>query len=172
MVETNPPQPLPDSIDLAELADPVAAVVAAELTARFVQLCMGQAEPMVARLAKNEVTLRKPGGRDLEKMTVAQLLYRQIDSKVFRQLSRTVPLSHAEFALSRIEILLREQFADVAGTAADYLLSDGRDAAIQMTAVAATMAAREVRRGMVEIIGRTREMDDREVEERENDEEA
>jgi hypothetical protein len=159
MFETTPPQPLPDGVDLAdlaELADPVAAVVAAELTARFIQLCMGQAEPVVSRLARSEVTLRKPGGIDLEKMTLAQLLYRQIEAKVFRQLSRTVPLSHAEFALSRIEVLLREQFADVVGTAASYLLSDGRDVAIQMTAVAATMAAREVRRGMVGIIGQTR----------------
>ena len=159
MFETTPPQPLPDGVDLvdlAELADPVAAVVAAELTARFIQLCMGQAEPVVSRLARSEVTLRKPGGIDLEKMTLAQLLYRQIETKVFRQLSRTVPLSHAEFALSRIEILLREQFADVVGTAASYLLSDGRDVAIQMAAVATTMAAREVRRGMVGIIGHTR----------------
>ena len=143
MFETTPPQPLPDGVDLAdlaELADPVAAVVAAELTARFIQLCMGQAEPVVSRLARSEVTLRKPGGIDLEKMTLAQLLYRQIETKVFRQLSRTVPLSHAEFALSRIEILLREQFADVVGTAASYLLSDGRDVAIQMAAVATTMA--------------------------------
>lgn len=160
MFETTPPQPMPDSIDLAELADPVAAVVAAELTGRFIQLCMGQAEPVVARLARNEVTLRKPGGIDLEKMTLAQLLYRQIDSKVFRQLSRTVPLSHAEFALSRIEVLLREQFADVVGTAASYLLTDGRDVAIQMVAVATTMAARDVRRRMVEIIGQTREEDE------------
>ena len=67
-----------------------------------------------------------------------------------------MPLSHAEFALSRIEILLREQFADVVGTAASYLLSDGRDVAIQMAAVATTMAARGVRRGMVGIIGQTR----------------
>ncbi len=159
MFETTPPQPLPDSIevaDLAELADPLAGVVAAELTGRFVQLCMGQAEPLVARLARSEVTLRKPGGIDLEKMTLARLLYRQIEAKVFRQLSRTVPLSHAEFALSRIEVLLREQFADVVGTAASYLLSDGRDAAIQMAAVATTMAARKVRSGMFEIIGRTR----------------
>ena len=160
MFETTPPRPMPDSIDLAELADPVAAVVAAELTGRFIQLCMGQAEPVVARLARNEVTLRKPGGIDLEKMTLAQLLYRQIDSKVFRQLSRTVPLSHAEFALSRIEVLLREQFADVVGTAASYLLTDGRDVAIQMVAVATTMAARDVRRRMVEIIGQTREEDE------------
>jgi hypothetical protein len=44
----------------------------------------------------------------------------------------------------------------VVGTEASSLLIDGRDVAIQMTAVAATMAAREVRRGMVGIIGQTR----------------
>lgn len=163
MFETTPPQPLPDSTDLAdltELSDPLAAVVAAELTGRFIRLCMGQAEPVVARLARSEVTLRKPGGMDLEKMTIAQLMYRQIDATVFRQLSRTVPLSHAEFALSRIEVLLREQFADVVGTTASYLLSDGRDIAIQMAAVATTMAAREVRSGIFEIIGQTRIADE------------
>jgi len=154
--ETTPFPPLPDSIDITELTDPVASVIAAELTDRFVRLSMGQTEPVVARLARNEATLRKPGGIDLEKMTVAQLLYRRIETAVFRQLSLTVPLSHAEFALSRIEVLLREQFAEITGTAASYLLSDGRDAAIQMATVATTMAAREVRSGLVGIIGCTR----------------
>lgn len=40
------------------------------------------------------------------------------------------------------------QFEDAVGTAISYLLSDGRDVAIQMTAVAATMAGNEVRDGM------------------------
>ena len=43
----------------------MAGVVAAELTARFIRLCMGQTESMVARLARNEVALRKPGGIEL-----------------------------------------------------------------------------------------------------------
>lgn len=37
MFETTPPQPLPGSIDPAELADPVAAVIAAEVTGRTSQ---------------------------------------------------------------------------------------------------------------------------------------
>ena len=155
MSETTPPAS--DSCDLADLADPVAAVVAVELTSRFVRLCMCQTEPIVARLARNEPTLRKPGGLDLYKRTVAQRLYRLIDAEVFAELSAAVPLSHAEFALSRIEVLLRRQFADVVGTAASYLLSDGRDAAIQMATVATTMAAREVRTQVAVIIGQTRE---------------
>jgi hypothetical protein len=153
--ETTPPAP--DSCDLADLADPVAAVVAVELTSRFVRLCMCQTEPIVARLSRNEATLRKPGGLELDKRTVAQRLYRLIDAEVFGELSAAVPLSRAEFALSRIEVLLRRQFADVVGTAASYLLSDGRDAAIQMATVATTMAAREVRTQVAEIIGQTRE---------------
>jgi len=37
MFETTPPQPLSESIDPAELADPVAAVIAAEVTGRTCQ---------------------------------------------------------------------------------------------------------------------------------------
>ena len=37
MFETTLPQPLPGSIDPAELADPVAAVIAAEVTGRTSQ---------------------------------------------------------------------------------------------------------------------------------------
>ena len=162
MFETTPP-PSPqqdvDPADLADLSDPVAAVVAVELTRRFIQLCMHQTEPVVTRLARRETTLRQPGGIELEKRTIAQRLYRAIDPEVFALMPPCVPLAHAEAALSLIEVLLREQFADVAGTAASYLLSDGREAAIQMAAVATTMAAREVRRGVIHIIGQTREAD-------------
>lgn len=159
MVETTPPQPLPDSIDVAELADPLAAVVAVELTSSFVRLCMCQAEPLVARLARNEPNLRRVGGVELEKRISALRLYRAIDAEVFGLLARAVPLSHAADALSRVEVLLREQFADVAGTAASYLLSDDREVAIQMAAVATTMAARQVRRQVVGIIAGARDPD-------------
>jgi hypothetical protein len=171
MPETTPPQPSPDAIDLTdltdltELADPVAAVVAVEMTTSFVRLCLCQTEPMVARLACNEATLRKPGGLELEKRTLSKELYRLIDRTVFRQLSAAVPLSHAEFALSRVETMLREQFAEIAGTAASYLLTDDRDTAIQMAAVAITMAAREVRAQVADVIAATRQRDEPEDEE-------
>jgi hypothetical protein len=171
MPETTPPQPSPDAIDLtdltdlADLADPVAAVVAVEMTTSFVRLCLCQTEPMVARLACNEATLRKPGGLELEKRTLSKELYRLIDRTVFRQLSAAVPLSHAEFALSRVETMLREQFAEIAGTAASDLLTDDRDTAIQMAAVAITMAAREVRAQVADVIAATRQRDEPEDEE-------
>ena len=171
MPETTPPQPSPDAIDLtdltdlADLADPVAAVVAVEMTTSFVRLCLCQTEPMVARLACNEATLRKPGGLELEKRTLSKELYRLSDRTVFRQLSAAVPLSHAEFALSRVETMLREQFAEIAGTAASYLLTDDRDTAIQMAAVAITMAAREVRAQVADVIAATRQRDEPEDEE-------
>ncbi|MCE9516943.1 MAG: hypothetical protein K8R24_13610 [Mycobacterium sp.] len=171
MPETTPPQPSPDAIDLtdltdlADLADPVAVVVAVEMTTSFVRLCLCQTEPMVARLACNEATLRKPGGLELEKRTLSKELYRLIDRTVFRQLSAAVPLSHAEFALSRVETMLREQFAEIAGTAASYLLTDDRDTAIQMAAVAITMAAREVRAQVADVIAATRQRDEPEDEE-------
>ena len=155
MPDTTPPAP--DSCDLADLTDPVAAVVAVEVARSFLQLCMCQTEPMVARLAHNEAALRRPGGIELDKRTVAQRLYRRIDAEVFAKLSAAVPLSPAEFALSRIETMLRRQFAEVVGTAASYLLSDGRDAAIQMATVATTMAARDVRAEIAAIIGQTRD---------------
>jgi hypothetical protein len=156
MFETTPPQPLPDSVDLADLDDPLAGVVAAELTSCFVQLCMCSTEPIVAKLAGQQVMLAKPGGIALSKRVYAQLMYRRIDADVFHLLRGCVPLEHAEFALARIEALLRERFADVVDTAASYVLSDDREVAIQMATVATTMAAREVRSGIAEIIGQTR----------------
>lgn len=162
MFETTPPQTPagPDDIDLTELEDPVAGVIAAELASCFVQLCMCSTEPVVAKLAGQESMLRKPGGIDLSKRVFAQQLYRRIDADVFHLLRRCVPLAHAEFALSRIEVLLREQFADVVETAASYLLSDDREVAIQMATVATTMAAREVRSQVAGIIGQTRQFED------------
>lgn len=163
MFETTPPQmpsqPGSESIDLSELEDPLAAVMAAELSSSFVQLCMCSTEPVVAKLAGQEVMLRKPGGVDLSKRVFAQQMYRRIDADVFHLLRGCVPLAHAEFALSRIETLLRAQFADVIETAASYLLSDDRDTAIQMATVATTMAAREVRSQVAEIIVQTRQLD-------------
>lgn len=164
MFETTPPQspsqPGPDGIDLSELDDPLAGVVAAELASCFVQLCMCSTEPVVAKLAGQEVMLRKPGGVELSKRVYAQQMYRRIDADVFHLLRGCVPLAHAEFALSRIESLLREKFSDVIGTAASYLLSDDRDTAIQMATVATTMTAREVRAQVAEIIAETREIEE------------
>ncbi|MFM9034407.1 MAG: hypothetical protein ACKOQ4_08985 [Mycobacterium sp.] len=163
MPDTYPSQPLPDSVDLsvdlAQLEDPLAAVTAADLTSRFVRLVMCSTEPLVTKLAGQEVMLRLPGGIDLSKRVFAQHLYRRIDADVFGMLRACVPLTHAADALWLIECLLREQFADVVGTAASYLLSDDRDTAIQMATVATTMAAREVRSGVADIIIRTRESD-------------
>ncbi|MCW1958994.1 MAG: hypothetical protein KIH64_010705 [Mycobacterium sp.] len=163
MFETTPP-PLgshsgPDAVDLSELEDPLAAVLAAELSSAFVQLCMCSTEPVVARLAGQEVMLRKAGGIDLSKRVFAQQMYRRIDADVFHLLRSCVPLEHAEFALSRIETLLRDQFADIVETAASYLLSDDRETAIQMATVATTMASREVRSRVVEVIAQTRQFD-------------
>jgi hypothetical protein len=162
MFETTPPQtpPGPDSIDLADLDDPLAGVTAAELTSCFVQLCMCSTEPVVTKLAGQQVMLQKPGGIELSTRVFAQQMYRRIDSDVFHLLRGCVPLAHAEFALSRIEELLREQFAEVVATAASYLLSDDRETAIQMATVATTMAAREVRARVTEIIGQTRALDE------------
>ena len=152
-----PSQPGPDGVDLSELEDPMAGVLAVELSSCFVQLCMCSTEPVVGKLAGQEVMLRKPGGIDLSKRVFAQQMYRRIDADVFHLLRTFVPLTHAEFALSRIEALLRDQFADIVETAASYLLSDGRETAIQMATVATTMAAREVRSQVAEIIAQTRE---------------
>lgn len=152
MFETTPPQQQPDGIDLTELADPVAQVVAAELASSFIRLCMCRTEPVVERLARLEAVLGKPGVIGLEKRLMAQRLYRDIDRQVFDLVRRCVPLAHAEAAWSRIENLLREQFADVVGTAASFLISDDRDTAIQMATVATTMAARELRPRVAEIL--------------------
>ncbi len=163
MFEMTPPQTPaesgPDGFDLSELDDPVAGVLAAELESSFVQLCMCSTEPVVAKLAGQEAMLRKEGGIDLSKRVFAQHMYRRIDADVFHLLRGSVPLAHAEFALSRIEALWRGQFAEVVASAASYLLSDDRWVAIQMATVATTMAAREVRRQVAEIIGQTREFD-------------
>jgi hypothetical protein len=69
-------------------------------------------------------------------------------------------LVHAEFVLARVEDMLRRHFADIVETAAVHLLSHDRDVAIQMTAVAATVAGRAVHSEVMEIIGQIRLLDD------------
>ena len=162
MFETTPPSPGPDACDiadLADLADPIASVVAIELSRSFVRRCLSGAEPMVSELAGQERMLRKAGGVELVKRLMSQRLYHRMDADVFQLLRRCVPLSQAAEALSAIEEVLRARFADVIETAASYLLSDDRDVAIQMAAVATTMAGREVHSEIAGIITANREED-------------
>ena len=158
MFETSPSQPASDCIDvdLAELADPIASVVAVELSRRVIRRGLSWAEPMVTDLAAQETVLRQAGGIDLVKRIFAQRFYRRVDAEVFQLLRRCVPLAHADFVLSRVEVLLRTHFADIVGTAASHLLSHYRDTAIQMTAVAATMAGREVHTEVMAIMAEMR----------------
>lgn len=164
MFETTPPQPAPEGFDpemLADdLTDPIGGVVAVELSRRFVRLCLSWSEPMAADLAAQETLLRQAGGADLAERMMAQRLYHRIDPQVFRLLRICVPLAHAEFALCRTEELLRAKFGEVVRTMVSYLLSHDRDTAIQMGAVATTMAGREVRAGVAAIIADTHLADD------------
>lgn len=164
MFETTPPQPAPDSFDpdtlSDELIDPVGGVVAVELSRRFVRLCLSWSEPMAADLAAQETVLRQPGGADLAERMLAQRLYQRIDPQVFRLLRVCVPLSHAEFTLSRTEEMLRAKFGEVVRTMISYLLSHDRDTAIQMGAVATTMAGREVSAAVAAIVADTHPADD------------
>ena len=159
MFETTPPSPGPDLADLADLTDPIGSVIAIELSRSFIRRCLSGAEPIVSELAGQESTLRKSGGVELAKRLMSQRLYHRMDADVFRLLRRCVPLSHAAGALTEIEDVLRTQFAEVIGTAASYLLSDDRDVAIQMTAVATTMAGREVHSAIAGIVAANRESD-------------
>ena len=162
MFETTPPQPAPDSTphlpdlpdlaDLADLADPIANVTGVELSRRFIRLALSWLEPMICDLADDETVLRRPGGTELAARILAQKFYRRLDPQIFLLMRRSVPLSGAGSALARVEDLLRAQFADVVGTAASYLLSHDRDVAIQMATTAITMAARQVRVAVAEII--------------------
>ncbi|MCB0924316.1 MAG: hypothetical protein KDB50_07205 [Mycobacterium sp.] len=156
MFETTPPLPSSDAIipgvHPVDLADPIAAVVAVELSRRLVGLCLSWAEPMVADLASQESLLRKPGGADFVERMLAQRFYRRIEPHVVRMLEICVPLEHAESALARLEEVLRGRFGEVVRTAASYLLSHDRDTAIQMVAVATTMAGRVVRADVADIL--------------------
>ena len=164
MFETTPPQPAPDSFDpemvADDLIDPVGGVVAVELSRRFVRLCLSWSEPMVADLAAQETMLRQPGGMNLAERMLAQRLYQRIDPQVFRLLRVCVPLTRAEFSLSQMEEMLRGKFGEVVRTLVSYLLSHDRDTAIQMGAVAITMAGREVRSAVAAIIADTHLADD------------
>jgi hypothetical protein len=164
MFETTPPQPAPDGFDPEmlgdDLTDPIGGVVAVELSRRFVRLCLSWSEPMVADLAAQETMLRQPGGTDLAERMLAQRLYQRIDPQVFRLLKVCVPLTHAEFTLSQMEEMLRAKFGEVVRTLVSYLLSHDRDTAIQMGAVAITMAGREVRAAVAAIIADTHLADD------------
>lgn len=154
--DATPPLPA-DSSDLADLADPVGAVVAVDLSRLFVRLCLSWAEPMVGELAAREVTLRQPGGTALMSRLLVQRFYRRIDSEVFSQFSRCVPLAHAARALARAEEVLREQFGLVVEIAVVNLLERGRDAAIQLIAIAATVAGHDVRTLLAEIVAESRD---------------
>jgi hypothetical protein len=162
MFDTSSSQPAFDNldVDLADLADPIASVVAVELSRRVVRRGLSWAEPMVTDLAAQETLLRQAGGIDLVKRIFAQRFYRRVDAEVFQLLRRCVPLAHAELVLSEVEDVLRAHFADIVGTAASHLLSHDRDTAIQMTAVAATMAGREVHSEVMAIIARMRLIED------------
>lgn len=153
-----------DNADLTvltdDLEDPVAGVVAVELSRRFIQHCMCATEPVVADLVRQEPMLRKPGGIDLAERRIAQRLYHRFDPTVFGMLRVCVPLAHAEFAFSRMEEMLRGHLGDIVKTAASYLLSDGRDTAIHMMTVATTMAAREVQAATAGIIADSHLTDD------------
>ena len=107
---------------------------------------------MVADLASQESLLRKPGGADFVERMLAQRFYRRIEPHVVRMLEICVPLEHAESALARLEEVLRGRFGEVVRTAASYLLSHDRDTAIQMVAVATTMAGRVVRADVADIL--------------------
>lgn len=164
MYETTPPHPASDSFDAEALADdlldPIGAVVAVELSRRFVRLCLSWSEPMVADLAAQETMLRRRGGVELAERLLAQRLYQRIDPQVFRLLQASVPLAHAEFTLCQLEEMLRAKFGAVVRTVVSYLLSHDRDTAIQMGAVATTMAGREVRAAVVRIMADTHLADD------------
>ena len=82
MFETSPSQPASDCIDvdLAELADPIASVVAVELSRRVIRRGLSWAEPMVTDLAAQETVLRQAGGIDLVKRIFAQRFYRRVDA--------------------------------------------------------------------------------------------
>lgn len=167
MFETTPPQSLPelpDDFDLSELEDPTTGVVVAEMSHLVVRKCLAWAEPLVSDLARQEAFLRKPGAPEVVARVFAMRFFRAFDAEVFHQLKVCVPLTQIAAAQARAEELLRGQFEDVVSTAVSYLLSDGRDVAIQMTAVAATMAGHEVRSGMAALIEefRSQEVDEAE----------
>lgn len=155
MFETTPPQSLPElpaDVDLSELEDPTTGVVVVELSHLVVRKCLAWAEPLVSDLARQEAFLRKPGASEVMARVFAMRFFRAFDVEVFHQLKVCVPLTQIAAAQARAEELLRSRFEDVVNTAVSYLLSDGRDVAIQMTAVAATMAGNEVREGMAALI--------------------
>ena len=164
MYETTPPHVPSDSVDTDEFADdlldPIGGVVAVVLSRRFLRLCHSASEPVVADLAAQETMLRRRGGVELAERLLAQRLYQRIDPQVFRLLQSSVPLAHAEFTLGQLEEMLRAKFGGVVRTVISYLLSHDRDTAIQMGAVATTMAGREVRAAVAQIMADTHLADD------------
>lgn len=155
MFETTPPQSLPElpaDFDLSDLDDPTDGVIAVEVSHLLVRLCLKSAETLVSELAAKEGFLRQAGGPEVAARLFAMRLFQKIDAAVYQQLRYRVPLDQVAVAQARTEELLRAQLLDVVGAAVTYLLSDGRDVAIQMTAVAATTAGSEVRTAMPAVI--------------------
>lgn len=146
------PPELPADVDLSDLDDPTAGVIAVELSHLVVRHCMRSAEPLVSDLAAKEGFLRGAGGPEVAARLFAMRMFGEIDAAVYYRLRSCVPREQVAAAQARTEDVLRAQLSDVVGTAVSYLLSDGRDVAIQMTAVAATMAGKEVLAAMPAII--------------------
>lgn len=163
MFETTPPHSLPElpaDVDLSDLDDPTTGVVAVELSHLMVRKCLAWTEPLISDLARQEAFLRKPGATGVMARVFAMRFFRAFDAEVFHQLKVCVPLTALAPAQARVEELLRGQFEAIVGTAVSYLLSDGRDVAIQMTAVAATMAGNEVRDKMAALIEEFQSVDE------------
>ena len=93
---------------------------------------------------------------ELAQRVFAQRFYRRIDAEIFDLLRSGVPLAQAGTALDGVEATLRSKYAEVIGTTVSHLLSHDREVALQMTAVAITMAGREVRSEVAAIIAGSR----------------
>ena len=143
---------LPADIDMSDLDDPTAGVIAVELSRLVVRHCLRSAEPLVSDLAAKEGFLRGAGGPEVATRLFAMRLFQEIDAAVYYRLRSCVPREQIAAAQACTEDLLRAQLSAVVSTAVSHLLSDGRDVAIQMTAVAATAAGNEVLAAMPAII--------------------
>ena len=78
MFETTPPQSLPDlpaDVDLSDLDDPTAGVIAVEVSHLLVRLCLKSAETLVSELAAKEAFLRQAGGSEVAARLFAMRLF-------------------------------------------------------------------------------------------------
>lgn len=101
--------------DAAELADPIAGVIASELSDRWRAIAAEGPSRLRAAVAAQEHTLRSPGGADWALHVISSKLSNRLLGELHPLLRRCLPLPAAVASVRVLEEISREAFAACLG---------------------------------------------------------